>query len=189
MILVTLGTQDKSFKRLLKAIDNEIKNKNIKEKVIVQAGYTKYKTDNMEIFDYCSSEELDKLMKEANLIITHGGVGSILGALKYDKPVIAAARLSKYKEHNNDHQKQIINEFVKEGYILELDDFSKLSDKLKEAKKFTPKKYKSNNKKFVQGITKYIEEDNHTSWYNKFRWFFNILFIGIIILIIYLIIK
>ena len=89
MILVTLGTQDKSFKRLLKAIDNEIKNKNIKEKVIVQAGYTKYKTDNMEIFDYCSSEELDKLMKDAKLIITHGGVGSILGALKYDKPVMA----------------------------------------------------------------------------------------------------
>ena len=43
MILVTLGTQDKSFVRLLKAIDREIKKGNIKEKVIVQAGYTKYK--------------------------------------------------------------------------------------------------------------------------------------------------
>ena len=31
MILVTLGTQDKSFDRLLKAIDKEIENKNIKE--------------------------------------------------------------------------------------------------------------------------------------------------------------
>ena len=30
MILVTLGTQDKSFDRLLKAIDKEIENKNIK---------------------------------------------------------------------------------------------------------------------------------------------------------------
>ena len=35
MILVTLGTQDKSFVRLLKAIDREIKKGNIKEKVIV----------------------------------------------------------------------------------------------------------------------------------------------------------
>ena len=189
MILVTLGTQDKSFRRLLKAIEREIDNKNIKEKVVVQAGYTKYKSDKMEVFDYCSSEEIDKLMKEAKLIITHGGVGSILGALKYGKPIIAAARLSKYKEHNNDHQKQIINEFVKEGYLIELDDFSKLDEKLKEAKKFIPKKYKSNNKKFVSNITNYIEEDNHTSWYNKFRYFWNTLFFLIIGLIIYLIVK
>ena len=43
MIFVTLGTQDKSFKRLLKAVEREILNGNIKEKVVVQAGYTKYK--------------------------------------------------------------------------------------------------------------------------------------------------
>ena len=41
MILVTLGTQDKSFSRLLEQIDKEIKKGNIKEKVIVQAGCTK----------------------------------------------------------------------------------------------------------------------------------------------------
>ena len=111
MILVTLGTQDKSFVRLLKAIDKQIELGNIKEEVIVQAGYTKYESKNMKIFDLVSPKELDSLMKSANIIITHGGVGSILGALKYGKPVIAAARLSKYGEHTNDHQKQIIDEF------------------------------------------------------------------------------
>ena len=48
MIFVTLGTQDKSFTRLLEAIDREIDNGTIKEKVIVQAGLTKYKSKNME---------------------------------------------------------------------------------------------------------------------------------------------
>ena len=42
MIFVTLGTQDKTFERLLKAIDKAIENGEIKEKVIVQAGNTKY---------------------------------------------------------------------------------------------------------------------------------------------------
>lgn len=83
MILVTLGTQDKSFVRLLKAIDREIKKGNIKEKVVVQAGYTKYNSKNMEIFDLTTPDEIDKLMKEARIVITHGGVGSILNALKY----------------------------------------------------------------------------------------------------------
>ena len=47
MILVTLGTQDKSFSILLDLLYIEIKKGNIKEKVIVQAGCTKYESDNM----------------------------------------------------------------------------------------------------------------------------------------------
>ena len=134
MIFVTLGTQDKSFERLLQAIDREIEKGNIKEKVVVQAGYTKYETKNMEIMDLVSQDEFDKLMKSCSLLITHGGVGSILTGIKYGKPVIAAARLKKYKEHSNDHQKQIIKEFGDLGYILELRDFNKLGKMIEKSK-------------------------------------------------------
>ena len=51
LILVVLGTQDKEFSRLLKAIDNEIEKGVITDKVVVQAGQTKYSSPNMEIFD------------------------------------------------------------------------------------------------------------------------------------------
>ena len=51
MIFITLGTQDKPFTRLLEAVQREIDNGNIKDKVVVQAGCTKFKTDDMEIFD------------------------------------------------------------------------------------------------------------------------------------------
>ena len=89
MILVTLGTQDKEFRRLLKAIEREIINGTIKDKVVVQAGHTKYTSDRMEIIDYVPSDEFDKLMDKADLVITHGGAGSILGAIKRGKVVIA----------------------------------------------------------------------------------------------------
>lgn len=184
LILVTLGTQDKSFERLVKAIDKEINNGNIKDKVVVQAGYTKYKSDNMEIFDFVGPSELDKLMKKADILITHGGVGSILGALKYDKPVIAAARLARYKEHTNDHQKQIIAEFAKEGYILELDDFSELVEVLKKAKKFKPKKYRSNKKNMQKLVSSYME-DNHISWWNKYKYIILIVLIVLILTLIF----
>ena len=169
MILVTLGTQDKEFTRLLKAIDKQIEKKNINEKVIVQAGHTKYESKNMEIFDLIPTEELDKLVEECDLLITHGGVGSILSGIKNNKPIIAAARLKKYKEHTNDHQKQIIKEFESRGYILELRDFNKLDKMLERAKTFKPKKFVSNTDNFVKNIENYIEEDNHTSWFNKYR--------------------
>ena len=85
MILVLLGTQNNSFKRLLEEIEKCIENKIIKEEVIVQAGATKYETKNMKIFDMISIDEMDKLLEQANLVITHGGVGSIIGAIKKKK--------------------------------------------------------------------------------------------------------
>ena len=124
MIFVTLGTQDKTFERLLKAIDKAIDKGEIKEKVIVQAGNTEYESKNMEIFDLISPDEFQKLVDTCDILITHGGVGSILSAVKQGKTVIAAARLKKYNEHVNDHQKQIIKEFEKEGYLIELKDFN-----------------------------------------------------------------
>lgn len=169
MIFVTLGTQDKDFSRLLQAIDKEIEKGNIKEKVVVQAGCTKYESENMEILDLVPQDEFDKLMSKASLLITHGGVGSILTAIKHGKPVIAAARLKKYKEHTNDHQKQIIKEFSDAGYILELRDFNKLGKMIEKSKTFKARKFESNTQNMVNLIDDYIEKDNHTSWYNKYR--------------------
>ncbi len=169
MIFVTLGTQDKSFERLLKAIDKEIEKGNIKEKVIVQAGLTKYESPNMEILDLISEDEFDRLVDECDLLITHGGAGSILAGIKKNKKIIAAARLSKYKEHTNDHQKQIIREFSKKGYILELRDFSQLGKLLEKSKTFKPKKFVSNTDNMIKIITDYIDKEEHISWYNKSR--------------------
>ena len=157
MILVTLGTQDKSFTRLVKEIDKLVEKKVIKEKVIVQLGCTKYKSKNLETFDLIEFDKLEQMTKDANLIITHGGVGSILTGLKYDKKVIAIPRLSKYKEHTNDHQIQIVNEFYNTGYILKCDEPKDLEKVLKEVKDFKPKKYESNTKNLVKMIEDYID--------------------------------
>ena len=48
MILVTLGTQHQEFTRLLDYIEKS----KIKDKIIVQAGYTKYKSKKMKMFDF-----------------------------------------------------------------------------------------------------------------------------------------
>ena len=185
MILVLLGTQDKSFKRLLKAVDKEIENGNIKEKVVAQVGHTKYKSKNMEIFDFIEPGKLHNLIDKSSVVITHGGVGSILDCLERDKPVIAAPRLSKYKEHTNDHQVQIVDEFEKEGYLLALRDYNKLGSLIKEAKKFKPKKYKSNNKNFVKLLDDYIEKTNNISFINKYPYIYIIIIVIILLLIIF----
>ena len=169
MILVILGTQDKEFTRLLEAIDREIKNGVITDKVVVQAGCTKFKSDNMEIFDLIPANEFDEYIKKADLIITHGGAGSILTGVKHNKKIIAAARLAKYKEHTNDHQRQIIREFSDQGYIMELKDFNKLGKLIQKSKTFKPKKFISNTENMINLISDYIEEVDNVSWYNKYK--------------------
>ena len=178
MILVILGTQDKEFPRLLEAVDKEIEKGTIKEKVVVQAGQTKYESKNMEILDLVSAPEFDKLIDKADLIITHGGAGSILSAIKKGKKIISTARLAKYKEHHNDHQKQIIKEFADQGYLLELKDFNKLDKMIEKAKSFKPKKFESNTPNMVKLLEDYIDNENHTSWFNKGYQVLSYLFFG-----------
>ena len=157
MILVTLGTQDKPFTRLLKTIDKEIKNGNIKDKVMVQAGNTKYESSNMEIFDFKSNEELKDLISKADIVITHGGVATIIESIQKDKKIIAVARLKKYGEHVNDHQLQIIEAFKNDGYLLELKNVKDLVDVIKKAKTFKQKKYVSNTNNMINLIENYID--------------------------------
>jgi len=159
MILITLGTQDKEFKRVLKKVDELIQKKVIKEEVIVQAGHTKYESNNMKIFDYVPKKKLEEYIEKASFIITHAGVGTILDCLKRDKKVIAVPRLSKYNEHTNDHQVQIVEEFSKENYILSIYEVDELEDAIKSLKKFKPTKYKSNNKNMVKLVENYIESN------------------------------
>ena len=158
MIFVVLGTQDKSFERLLKKIDEQIQKGNIKDKVIVQAGSTKYISDNMEILDLIPMKKFNYYIKKSKYIITHGGVGTILDSLKMGKKIIAVPRLKKYGEHENDHQLEIINQFAKDGYIIPCEDLNKLDEALEKINKFKPKKYKGDNKKMLNIITNYIDE-------------------------------
>ena len=157
MIFVTLGTNDEEFTRLLKAIDKEIEKGTIKEKVIVQAGCTKYQSENMEIMDLIPREEFDKYISECDLLITHGGVGSILAGINHNKKVIAVPRLAKYKEHGNDHQLQIVNNFSERKYILAVKDLNKLGKTIKKARKFKPQKFVSNTHNIINMIEDYID--------------------------------
>lgn len=157
MILVMLGTQNNSFHRLLEEIDRLIEEKVVKEEVVVQAGYTKYESDNMKIFGLIPQEELEKYQKEANFIITHGGVGSIISSLKLGKKVIAIPRLHEYGEHVNNHQKQIVESFEREGYIIGIKGTEELESAIIKIQEFKPKKYEANNEKMLSIIENFID--------------------------------
>ena len=158
MIFVTLGTQDKSFKRLLEMVDKAVNDGYIKDEVIVQAGVTEYSSDNMKIYNLIAIDKFNEYIETCDLLITHGGVGSILNGLKKNKKVIAIPRLTKYDEHESDHQIQIVNAFYEKGYILKVNEDDDLGKIVKDINKFEPNMYVSNNDNFVNLIDKMIGE-------------------------------
>ena len=161
MILVLLGTQNNSFHRLLEEVEKNIENENINEEVIVQAGYTKFepytKKQPIKVFSTISREELDSLIAKANLVISHGGVGSMITANQKGKKVIAVPRYKKYHEHVNEHQVDTIEIFAKRGYVMPLKDVEELGKALNEINDFNPKKYeKDENSNIIGIIEKFI---------------------------------
>lgn len=159
MILVLLGTQNNSFTRLLEAIQYNIDKKVINEEVIVQAGFTKFESNDMKIFSMIDKDRFSKLQEEADLVITHGGVGSIISSLEKGKKVIVAPRLKKYNEHVNDHQIQIAKKFKQQGYVKYIVNMKNLSKVIKSMEKFSPKEYKKSGSNVISIIENYIDNN------------------------------
>ncbi len=142
MILLSVGTQKQQFTRLFELVSKSKVLEN--EEIIAQAGYTKFDNPKIKSFDFSSLEKMDEYISNSELIICHGGVGTILSALQKGIKVIAIPRLEKYGEHINDHQIEICEELEKEGYILYYkdgkDDLDTLITKIRNTKL---KEYKS----------------------------------------------
>jgi UDP-N-acetylglucosamine transferase subunit ALG13 len=97
----------------------------IEEEVIVQLGLTNYKPENVKFFKFASEKYFNKQFREARLIVSHAGVGTILTARKFKKPLLIVPRQKKYGEHIDDHQMEIAKEL--EGHqnirvIYNIDD-------------------------------------------------------------------
>ena len=156
MIFITLGSQKFQFDRLLQAVDELVANGTITEPVFAQSGYSDYRPRHYECKQFLDRDEFARRMGESDIVITHGGTGAIIGAVKKGKKVIAVPRLAKYGEHVDDHQLQLIKEFKEMGIICACDDCSQLADAVREVKHAEYKPFASNTQTIVDSIDGYI---------------------------------
>ncbi len=157
MIFVTVGSQKFQFDRLLKAVDELAANGVIEEEVFAQSGACEYIPQHYACQQFLDRDEFALKMEQCDLVITHGGTGTIISALKNGKKVVAVPRLANYGEHVDDHQIQLITQFSRNNLICECMDLGKLDEAINEAyeRQFTP--YKSNTNQFLEKIGFFIE--------------------------------
>lgn len=159
MIFITTGSQKFQFNRLLKKVDELIADGTIKDKVFAQSGYSDYKPVNYEYKDFMSRDEFANKMGESTIVITHGGTGAIIGAVKKGKKVIAVPRLAKFGEHVDDHQLQLLTQFDEMNIICSCYDIEDLAGYITKIDSMEFNSYKSNTQVIMDDIEQFLIGD------------------------------
>lgn len=157
MIFITLGSQKFQFNRLLQAVDELLEKGFITDKVFAQVGYSDYEPKHFEYKQFLDREEFDEHEEKCDILITHGGTGAIIGAVKKGKKVIAVPRLAKYGEHVDNHQIQLIKQFKGQNLICGLEDTAELEAGLKYVSEHEFDVYKSNTQTIINSIERFLE--------------------------------
>ncbi|TQO38580.1 UDP-N-acetylglucosamine transferase subunit ALG13 [Arenibacter algicola] len=157
MIIVLLGTFPTAFERPLIEIDRLCREGKIKEKVIVQSGHTLFDSQYLVMRPFIPPDELTELYKEARVVITQAGTGSLIKGMKLYKKIISIPRLAKYGEAVDNHQEEILHEFTKLNYILPWTEDIALENVLSQIADFKPSPYLSTKQKIIDYLGEYID--------------------------------
>lgn len=162
MIFVTVGTHEQPFNRLVKAVDDLKRDGVITEDVIIQTGFSTYEPKYCQWSKLIPYKQMIENVKNARIVITHGGPASFIMPLQIGKTPIVVPRQHKYNEHINDHQVEFARNVSKRmGTIIDVEDISKLGTIIKDYDKIVAKLdhgMSSNNSKFNEDLEDLVEK-------------------------------
>ncbi len=162
MIFVTVGTHEQPFDRLIKKIDELKRDDIITEEVFIQTGFSTYEPKFCQWEKLLPYLEMENKVRDARIVITHGGPSSFIMPLQIGKIPIVVPRKKQFDEHVNDHQVEFCKTVAERmGNIIVVENMDKLQDVI-----FTydsivsemPSFMKSNNKRFNRHIENIVAE-------------------------------
>ena len=158
MIFVTVGSQKFQFDRLIRAVDALVASGAVVVRCFCQTGACTFIPENLEHEAFLDRDSFRHHMDACDVVITHGGTGAIIGAVKDGKKVIAVPRRAEFDEHVDDHQIEIVRQFGDMGLIEPCMDPVDLASAYARAlsKDYLP--YKSNTAQFCADLSQYIDE-------------------------------
>lgn len=157
-IFITTGSQKFQFNRLLSAVDQLYESGVLAASAFAQTGSSDYRPEHYDYKEFLDRDEFEAEINKADLVITHGGTGIIIGAVKKGKKVIAVPRLAKYGEHVDDHQLQLLEQFDEMGIILVCYDLGCLGECIRETEKQTFVPYRTNTMSILGSIEEFLEK-------------------------------
>jgi UDP-N-acetylglucosamine transferase subunit ALG13 len=131
VIFLTVGTQ-LAFDRLVAAVDRWA-GENPGVPVAAQIGPSTLRPRHIEWHEFISPAECRQRIADADLVVAHAGMGTILAALELGTPVVVMPRQAALGEHRNDHQIATARWFAESGGARVAFDEAELELRLGEA--------------------------------------------------------
>ncbi len=102
MIFVTVGTQ-LAFDRMIGAVDRWAEH-HPELQFFAQIGPSTAPPRYMPSAEFIPPSQAENMIRNAEIIVSHAGMGSLLTALRHRRPILIMPRKASLGEHRNDHQ-------------------------------------------------------------------------------------
>ena len=126
MIFVTVGT-DLPFDRLVRAVDDWAGRRG-RQDIFAQIGASRWTPSHLPHRNFLPPDEFTQRFAEARVIVAHAGMGTILSALRWEKPILVMPRRAALGEQRNDHQLATARHLSELGRVSVAMDESELCD-------------------------------------------------------------
>jgi UDP-N-acetylglucosamine--N-acetylmuramyl-(pentapeptide) pyrophosphoryl-undecaprenol N-acetylglucosamine transferase len=128
VIFVTVGTHHQPFERLLSALSALNRGE-----LVVQYGPGEPPPGVARAKPYMPFDEVQRNLREADAVITHAGVGSILCATREGHTPLVVPRRHDLGEHVDDHQAELTRALEGRGGVIAVWDVEQLVELVKSA--------------------------------------------------------
>ncbi len=115
---MTIGVEKLSFNRLLKIVDQYVFSGLFPKDTFIQIGHSSYKPQFCSFCRFLDLSDMEERIADADVVISHAGMGTVLLCLKYKKIPILFPRKVCYREHVDDHQLMFARIMAKKGLAL-----------------------------------------------------------------------
>lgn len=151
MIFVTVGSQKFPFDRLIQRVDQMLEGGVLGEEVFIQTGTSDY-VPRCRHQPFCEREQFEELLEACSILITHGGAGTMVEAVKRGKRVVAVPRLARYGEHVDDHQLELAGRFDAMNLLCACVDIERLPEAVRDVRTRSFAKFRSNTERFLASL-------------------------------------
>lgn len=133
-LFVPLGTQKFPFGRIITALNHLVdQGKYQADEIVMQSALYPIKP-MFTHFGLIPNDEFNRCMKEAEVVVTHSGVNSIISCMEKGKPLVVCPRLHEYGEHVDNHQMEIATLMRDKYDVLICTDMKDLPELIEKAK-------------------------------------------------------
>ncbi|HVZ27846.1 MAG TPA: glycosyltransferase [Rhizomicrobium sp.] len=137
LLFVTVGAT-LPFDRMVETVARLKANGEIPEDVVIQTGIGGIKPEGLVTFETLPFERMLAYLRDADIVVCHGGTGSLITALREGCRTIVMPRLFEKGEHYDDHQSEITNAFAVRGLVVPANTAEELAAALRTVRARAP---------------------------------------------------